>query len=141
MKDAIMAFASIASASPMHLLVADDDVVVQRLIIMHLHSLGHAGVVVGDGVQALACLRQRVFDIVMLDVMMPALDGLATLAAIRRAEAATPGQPRQRVIMVTAHCDSRDIDRLIAAGADGHIAKPLNTAQFKSELARVQQTY
>lgn len=125
----------------LQVLVADDDAMVQGLIVMILRRLGHAGVVVDDGTKALACLAERTFDVVMLDVMMPIMDGMATLAALRRAEAARPGCVRQRVIMVTGHADPGDAAKLISAGADGHIAKPVNIQQFQAELSRVMQLH
>ena len=82
-------------------LVADDDLIIRRMIVMLLNRLGHAGVVVEDGSKALACLAERSFDVILLDVMMPSMDGMATLAAFRRAEAARAQGQRQRIIMVT----------------------------------------
>jgi CheY-like chemotaxis protein len=123
----------------LQVLVADDDILPQRVITLLLQRLGHAGVVVSDGAKALDCLAQRSFDVVLLDVMMPTLDGIATLAAIRRSETAQPQLTRQRVIMVTGHAEPSDRARLLNAGADGHITKPINAALFEAELIRVMQ--
>jgi CheY-like chemotaxis protein len=131
--------ANMGDKPSLQVLVADDDHMMRRIVVLLLNRLGHAGVVVDDGAKALACLAQRSFDIVMLDVMMPTLDGIATLAAIRRAEAALPGRARQRVIMVTGHAEPGDRERLLKAGADGHITKPVDPNQFQRELTRVLQ--
>lgn len=116
-------------------LVAEDDEFLQHLTTVLLRDLGHTGVIVGDGKKALACLEQRRFDVVLLDIMMPVMDGLAALAAIRRQEQGSVAH--QRVIMVTGHSGANDKARLIEAGADGYIAKPLKTHLLEAELERV----
>ena len=115
-------------------LVADDSLLVQRAIATLLGKMGHSGVLVGDGQAALDCLAQRQFDLVLLDVSMPRLDGLQALAAIRARDGA---QRRQRVIMVTGHAEPGDMARLLQAGADGYVAKPVQAQPFISELTRV----
>jgi len=107
----------------------------QRLIVTLLKHAGHTGVVVNNGRQALACLAQRSFDVVLLDLVMPEMDGLETLAAIRQAENATGY--RQRIIMLTGHAEAGDAARLKQAGADGHVSKPVDATQLFAELARV----
>jgi CheY-like chemotaxis protein len=118
-------------------LVAEDDEFLQHLTTVLLQELGHTGVIVDDGKKALACLEQRRFDLVLLDIMMPVMDGLAALAAIRRQEQG--GVAHQRVIMVTGHSGANDKARLIEAGADGYVAKPLNIHQLEAELERVMR--
>lgn len=118
-------------------LVADDSVLVQRSIATILRSQGHTGVVVADGQAALDCLAQRPFDVVMLDVSMPRLDGLQALAVIRRDEGLRADLRRQRVIMVTGHAEPGDCDRLLQAGADGYVAKPVQPQALITELRRV----
>ena len=117
-------------------LVADDDVLIQRWIVALLRQLGCSGMVVGDGQQALSCLRERSFALVLLDVSMPVLDGLATLAQLRRREAQDGRGARQTVVMVTAHAEPGDVARLHAAGADGYVAKPLIPTLFNREIRR-----
>ena len=123
-----------------HVLVADDDYFVQRCSVALLRQLGHDGVVVGDGQQAIDCLATRPFALMLLDVSMPVLDGLATLAAVRRGEAMRRDGRRQRIVMVTAHAEPGDIARLRAAGADGYIAKPIDPQRFRDEVQRVLAT-
>lgn len=120
-------------------LVADDSVLVQRAISAILRKHGHGGVLVSDGQTALDCLAQRPFDVVMLDISMPKLDGLQALAAIRRHEQDAAPARRQRVIMVTGHAEPGDMEKLLRAGADGYVAKPVQPQAFLTELQRVLQ--
>lgn len=119
----------------LNVLVAEDDFLIQKMMIAVLTSLGHVGVVVGDGVQALRCLETRQFDVMLMDVMMPVMDGLATLAAIRVRETGRGGH--LPIIMLTGHCEMGDRSRLLRAGADGYVAKPINLNQLSAELERV----
>jgi CheY-like chemotaxis protein len=126
-----------AKASPraLKVLVADDNIINQRIAVEMLHSLGHTGVVVGDGAIALKCLAKLTFDVVLMDVMMPNMDGLAALAAIR-AKDQTQGT-HLPIIMVTAHTEPGEAARFRRAGADGYVPKPLDQDVLKAELHRL----
>lgn len=102
-----------------------------------LNNLGHHGVVVDDGEKVLSALAQRQFDMVLMDIMMPNMDGLQTLATLRRQEKNTGRH--QRVVMVTSHAEPTDRERLQAAGADGYLCKPLDAAALEQELLRVMR--
>lgn len=118
-----------------HVLVADDDYFMQRSLILVLNALGHSGVVVNDGKKALECLAQRKCDVLLLDVMMPEMDGLATLAAIRAEEQTTSAY--LPIIMVTGYSEPDDIVRLKNAGSDGCVAKPVDLRQLSNALAQI----
>ncbi|MFZ6814314.1 response regulator [Undibacterium sp. Rencai35W] len=129
-----MAQHSRSSSQSLSVLVVDDDYFMQRMAVTVLEALGHTGVVVDDGRKALDCLSKRRFDVVLMDVMMPVMDGLEALAAIRGREHMGS---RQRIIMVTGHAEPTDRMRLEQAGADGYISKPIDIAQLLRELDRV----
>ena len=116
-------------------LVAEDNTINQRLVIAMLTELGHTGVVVGDGEKALKCLSKLKFDVVLMDVMMPAMDGLEALAAIREQELTTG--VHLPVIMATAHAEPGDSARFKRAGADGYVAKPIDIELLKAEFSRL----
>jgi two-component system, sensor histidine kinase and response regulator len=126
-----------AKAPPraLKVLVAEDNIINQRIAVEMLHALGHTGVVVGDGVIALKCLAKLTFDVVLMDVMMPHMDGLAALAAIRAKEQ-TQGA-HLPIIMVTAHTEPGEAARFRRAGADGYVPKPLDQDVLKAELHRL----
>jgi len=127
---------SLGRSRALKVLVAEDNTINQRLVIGMLNTLGHTGVVVGDGEKALKCLAKLQFDVVLMDVMMPLMDGLEALAAIRAQEQQT-GTHHQPVIMATAHTEPGDAARFKQAGADGYVAKPIVLEQLQAELARV----
>jgi CheY-like chemotaxis protein len=116
-------------------LVVEDNTINQRLVIALLTQLGHTGVVVGDGEKALKCLAKIPFDVVLMDVMMPVMDGLEALDLLRTQEQSTGAH--MPVIMATAHDEPGDKIKFKAAGADGFVAKPIEISQLKAELARV----
>lgn len=120
---------------PLKILVAEDNTINQRLVVGMLSTLGHTGVVVGDGEKALKCLAKLQFDAVLMDVMMPLVDGMEALAAIRAQEQQTGAH--LPVIMATAHTESGDKARFRQAGADGYVAKPIEIEQLRTELQRV----
>jgi CheY-like chemotaxis protein len=91
--------------------------------------------VVNDGEKALKCLAKMKVDLVLMDVMMPAMDGLQALAAIRAKEAAEGGH--LPIIMATSHDEPGDAARFKRAGADGYLTKPLDLDRLKSEMGRV----
>lgn len=130
-----MTLQSTAAVRPLKVLVAEDNTINQRLVIGMLTTLGHTGVVVGDGEKALKCLAKLQFDVVLMDVMMPLMDGLDALAAIRAQEQQSGGH--LPVIMATAHTESGDKARFRQAGADGFVAKPIQIEQLKAEFKRV----
>lgn len=130
-----MTLQSTAATRPLKILVAEDNTINQRLVIGMLTTLGHTGVVVGDGEKALKCLAKLKFDLVLMDVMMPLMDGLQALAAIRAQEQQTG--LHLPVIMATAHVESGDKIRFRQAGADGYVGKPIELEQLRAELKRV----
>jgi CheY-like chemotaxis protein len=128
---------SVTANRSLRVLVAEDNVINQKLAIAALTSLGHTGVVVNDGEKALRCLAQLPFDLVLMDVMMPNMDGMAALSAIREQEAR--GRAHMPVIMATSHDLPGDRERFIRFGADGYAAKPLDVDQLGAEIKRLIQ--
>lgn len=122
-------------ASPLHILIADDIAVNLRVASLLLKGLGHSGVLVPDGEQALRALEQHRFDVVLMDASMPVLDGLGALQEIRAAERL--GRPHVPVIMVSGHILPEDRERFLQAGADGFVPKPIQRDALQSELRRV----
>ena len=124
-----------AHQQALHILVAEDNAVNQQVMQMMLHKLGHSTVVVSNGVQALEQLRLAHFDLVLLDVMMPTLDGLQVLAQWRAHER---GLPRHTpIVMVTAHAMLGDEEKMLAAGADGYVSKPVDLKALSAVIGKV----
>jgi signal transduction histidine kinase/CheY-like chemotaxis protein len=116
-----------AAGPPLAILVAEDNPVNQRVITMMLETLGADVVMAADGVEALALFEARPFDLVLMDMMMPNMDGLAATRAIRAAEQARSLDPVP-VIMLSANAMPDHVAAALEAGCNAHIAKPV-TAQ------------
>lgn len=117
----------------LRVLVADDNELSQTLAVLMLEEQGYEVTVVEDGEEVLQQLRERSFDLVLMDVNMPRLDGYMTARAIREREAGT--LTHLPIIAITAHGREGDAELCLAAGMDGFVAKPLN----ESELLDVMQ--
>ena len=122
-------------AASLRVLVAEDNPVNQRLATRLLEKRGHRVVVVANGLEALAEVDKESFDMILMDVQMPEMDGLEATAAIRQREKGT-GIHRP-VIALTAHAMKGDRERCLAAGMDGYLAKPIRP----QELDEVLETY
>ena len=120
---------------PLRILLAEDNRVNQRVALRILEKQGHTVVVVGDGQAALTALAQAPFDLVLMDIQMPVLDGLAATAAIR-AQEQTQGT-HVPIIAMTAHAMRGDRERCLAAGMDGYVTKPIKAADLTAAIAQL----
>jgi len=116
------------------LLVEDHDIN-RKLADIMLTRMGCHCVMAKDGQEALALLAAQTFDVVLMDVMMPVMDGLTALRLLREREA-TEGR-RTPVLMVTAHAMTGDRERFLAGGADGYVSKPMSQVALEREIKRV----
>ena len=110
---------------PASVLVAEDNVVNQRVVIGLLSRRGHRVVMVSNGEEAVAATERETFDIVLMDVQMPGMGGFEATAAIRARERET-GQ-HVRIVAMTAHAMNGDRERCLAAGMDGYLSKPIDS--------------
>lgn len=124
---------STVAPGPLHVLVAEDNRINQMLVTKLLEQAGHTVAVAGDGIEAVEAVRRGRFDVVLMDVQMPEMDGPAATAAIR----ALPGAAgRIPVIALTANALVGDRERYLAAGMDDYLAKPLDPERLNAALAR-----
>jgi PAS domain S-box-containing protein len=112
----------------LHILLAEDTAVNQTLVVRILAKQGHEVEAVSTGQAALEALTQQTFDLVLMDVQMPELDGLEATAIIRERERKTGRH--LPIIAMTAHAMKGDQERFLAAGMDGYIAKPLKAEEL-----------
>jgi two-component system sensor histidine kinase/response regulator len=105
-------------------LVAEDNIVNQRVAVGLLAKRGHEVTVVTNGRHAIDALARDAFDVVLMDVQMPEMDGIAATAEIRRLERGTGAHVR--IVAITAHAMSGDSDRCLLVGMDGYLSKPLD---------------
>jgi CheY-like chemotaxis protein/HPt (histidine-containing phosphotransfer) domain-containing protein len=124
-----------AGGGGLRVLVAEDNAVNQQVAVGMLERAGHTAVVAGNGREALAHLERETFDLVLMDVQMPELDGLETTTAIRERERATGAHIP--IVAVTAHALRGDAERCLAAGMDDYLAKPLQPRELRAAIQRV----
>jgi signal transduction histidine kinase/CheY-like chemotaxis protein len=116
--------AAVPLVQSMRVLVAEDNVVNQRVASGLLRKRGHDVTVVGDGQAAVAAIADGTFDVVLMDVQMPVMDGFEATTEIRAREKTSGGH--LRIIAMTAHAMAGDRDRCLRAGMDGYVSKPLD---------------
>jgi signal transduction histidine kinase/CheY-like chemotaxis protein len=114
---------------PLHILLAEDNPVNQALAIRLLKKRGHSVVVAKNGREAVDAIEGETFDLALLDVQMPLMDGLQVAQLIRQRERAT-GSRSLPLIALTAHAMNGDRERCLAAGMDAYISKPLSPQQL-----------
>lgn len=124
-----------AEAQALSVLLVEDHEINCKLAAIMLQRMGHRHVTAHDGQQALDCLDKARFDVVLMDVMMPVMDGITALRHLREREAQMGG--RTMVLMVTAHAMTGDRERFLAAGADGYVSKPMSQQALQAEIERV----
>jgi two-component system sensor histidine kinase/response regulator len=105
------------------ILLAEDNIVNQRVALAILEKAGHIVRLACTGVQAIALMQEQTFDLVLMDIQMPEMDGLEATAAIRKMELRTGTYTP--IIAMTAHAMTGDRERLIGAGMDDYISKPI----------------
>ena len=115
-----------------HLLLAEDHVVNQKVAVGLIRSLGHDAEVVGNGRLALEAWRQGKYDLILMDISMPEMDGFEALAAIRAEE--RPSGRHIPIIALTAHAMKGDRERCLEAGFDGYLSKPIRSKDLAALL-------
>jgi PAS domain S-box-containing protein len=125
------------AARALRVLLAEDHPTNQRVVQLILSSHGAEVVIAGDGALAVAAFEDDDFDVVLMDMQMPVMDGLTAIRAIRALEAASPGRGRTPVVMLSANAMIEHRVEAMAAGADSHIAKPITAASLLAGIEAV----
>ena len=128
----------VATAPParqLRVLVAEDSLVNQKLAVALLERRGHVVTVANNGREALAATERQEFDLVLMDVQMPELDGFEATQAIRMRE--RQSDRHLPIIAVTAHALKGDDARCLAAGMDGYVSKPISAAELYQAIETV----
>ena len=118
----------------LRILVAEDNLVNQRLIVRLLEKRGHRVAVAANGQEVLAALEKDSFDLILMDVQMPEVDGFEATAAIRKKEKSTG--LHQSIVALTAHAMKGDHEKCLARGMDGYLCKPIRPQELDEVLAR-----
>ena len=116
------------------MLLAEDNTVNQRLATRLLEKRGHRVTVANNGQEAIEQLQHASFDLVLMDVQMPLIDGLEATRMIRQRESETG--LHQAIVALTAHAVKGDQERCEAAGMDGYLAKPIRPEELDAMLQK-----
>lgn len=124
------------SRRPLSILLAEDNRVNQMLAKRRLEQRGHTVLVVNNGLEVLAQLETSSFDLVLMDVQMPEMDGFEATRAIRERE--QPSGNHLPIIALTANAMAGDQERCLAAGMDGYLSKPLKSRELFDAIERLE---
>lgn len=122
----------------LRVLLAEDNPVNQTLATRILEKLGHKVQVVNNGREALGRSQTEEFDLILMDVQMPEMDGLEATTAIRDAEASTG--KHVPIVAMTAHAMKGDREKCLSAGMDGYLSKPIRIDELKQAMSGVKKT-
>lgn len=117
------------SAQPLTVLVAEDNLVNQRLVVALLEKVGHTVVMANNGREAVESFKSQYFDLVLMDVQMPEVDGFEATYEIRKYQS-EQGNHRVPIVAVTAHASPADRKHCLSAGMDEYLAKPIRAADL-----------
>jgi CheY-like chemotaxis protein len=126
--------AGMATRHPLRILLAEDNVVNQKLAMRLLQQMGYRADLASNGIEAIECVERQTYDVVLMDVQMPEMDGLE---ASRRITARWPATQRPRIVAMTANAMQGDRDMCIAAGMDDYVTKPIRVDALVAALSQV----
>jgi GAF domain-containing protein/DNA-binding response OmpR family regulator len=126
--------AEMATRHPLRILLAEDNVVNQKLALRLLQQMGYRADLASNGIEAVESVERQTYDVVLMDVQMPEMDGLE---ASRQINARWQPQERPRIIAMTANAMQGDRDMCLAAGMDDYVTKPIRVEQLVEALNQV----
>ena len=118
-------------ALPLSILLAEDNAVNQMVLLQMLRKIGYQADLASNGFDVLAALDRQAYDVILMDIQMPDMDGFE---ATRRILARFPKMKRPRIIALTAHALNGDRERCLKAGMDGYLSKPVKIEDLQSAL-------
>ncbi|MDX2270681.1 MAG: response regulator [Cyanobacteriota bacterium] len=121
----------LAEKLPLRILLAEDNRVNQRVALLMLESFGYHADVANNGLEVLAALGRQAYDLVLMDVQMPEMDGLSATRQIRQTWGSTP-----RIVAMTAHALDGSREDCLAAGMDDYLSKPMQMIELQKALMR-----
>jgi CheY-like chemotaxis protein len=126
--------AKLASRHPLRILLAEDNVVNQKLALRLLQQMGYRADLASNGIEAIESVERQTYDVVLMDVQMPEMDGLE---ASRRITQRWPDARRPRIVAMTANAMQGDRELCLQAGMDDYLTKPIRVDQLVQALQEV----
>jgi two-component system sensor histidine kinase/response regulator len=136
--DAETSAQEVKAGSSLRILLTEDNIVNQRVALRILEKAGHQVAIAKNGREALRLLSEQPFDLVLMDVQMPEMDGFEATAVIRGLEKRTGRHIP--IIAMTAHAMAGDRERCLAAGMDGYISKPVTASAMLEQVKHFGET-
>jgi signal transduction histidine kinase/CheY-like chemotaxis protein len=127
-----------ASPSGLRILLAEDNLVNQKVARRLLEKQNHTVTIAGTGREVLRAFENQTFDLILMDIQMPEMDGFEATIEIRKRERGASHVP---IVALTAHAMTGDRDRCLAAGMDGYVTKPIRVPELMAEIERLQGTF
>ncbi len=125
--------ANMSKNYPLHILLAEDNVVNQKVALRILQRMGYRADAVANGLEAIDSLKRQPYNLVLMDVQMPEMDGLAATQRIRQI---FPSEQQPLIIAMTAHSLQGDREQCLAAGMDDYVSKPIQIHELQEALMR-----
>jgi CheY-like chemotaxis protein len=126
---------TLAARHPLRILLAEDNVVNQKLALRLLQQMGYRADLASNGLEAVESVERQPYDVVLMDVQMPEMDGLE---AARRIAARWPASERPRIVAMTANAMQGDREACLAAGMDDYVVKPIRVDALVEALRQVE---
>ena len=124
---------------PLKILLVEDNPINQKVASRVLEKAGHSVTIAGNGIEALTHVSGRDFDLVLMDVMMPEMDGLTATVAIREREQGT--DRHLPIVALTANAMEGDREKCLDAGMDGYVSKPIQMSILFEEIRRALRRF
>jgi CheY-like chemotaxis protein/HPt (histidine-containing phosphotransfer) domain-containing protein len=129
--------ATLSTRIPLRILLAEDNAVNQKLALRILAQMGYRADVAGNGLEAIQAVERQSYDVILMDVQMPEMDGLEASRQICRR---WPAGKRPRIIAMTANAMQGDREMCLAAGMDDYLSKPIRVNELVAALSRSAPT-
>lgn len=123
------------------ILLVEDNILNQRVVTFSLKKYKHEVVIANNGVEAIEKFRESKFDVILMDIMMPVMDGIEATVKIREIERLDQIEWRTPIIALTANTMDNDRDKCISYGMDEFIAKPFDIDKLNSIFTDLKITY
>lgn len=122
------------------ILLVEDNLLNQRIVMFSLKKYNHEVIIANNGVEAIERFREQKFNVILMDIMMPVMDGLEATVKIREEEQLTGAEKRTPIIALTANTMDNDRDKCISYGMDEFMTKPFDMEKLKTIFRELEIT-
>lgn len=124
----------------LNILLVEDNLLNQRIVTFSLKKFNHEVIIANNGVEAVEWFREKKFDVILMDIMMPVMDGLEATIKIREVENLNKNLKRTPIIALTANTMDNDRDKCISYGMDDFLSKPFDIEKLKTIFTELSIT-